>query len=37
VINSLLEQIPEMFGDSRETELVFAPVIQAAVQALKVI
>nr|CAB3265936.1 protein transport protein Sec24C [Phallusia mammillata] len=35
VINSLLDQIPDMFRDTRETELVFAPVIQAAVQALK--
>uniref|UniRef100_H2ZC32 SEC24 homolog C, COPII coat complex component n=1 Tax=Ciona savignyi TaxID=51511 RepID=H2ZC32_CIOSA len=35
VIDSLLEQIPEMFRDTRETELVFAPVIQAAVEALK--
>lgn len=35
VIESLLERIPEMFRDTRETELVFAPVIQAAVQSLK--
>lgn len=35
VINTLLAQIPEMFRDTRETELIFAPVIQAAVQALK--
>uniref|UniRef100_F6XHQ2 Protein transport protein Sec24C n=1 Tax=Ciona intestinalis TaxID=7719 RepID=F6XHQ2_CIOIN len=35
VIDSLLDQIPDMFRDTRETELVFAPVIQAVVQALK--
>nr|XP_039252028.1 protein transport protein Sec24C-like [Styela clava] len=35
VINSLLDQIPEMFADTRDTEVVLAPVIQAAVQALK--
>ncbi|XP_078055458.1 protein transport protein Sec24C-like isoform X1 [Mustelus asterias] len=35
VINSLLEQIPEMFGDTRETETVFGPVIQAGLEALK--
>ena len=36
VIDSLLQQIPEMFRDTRETDLVFAPVIQAATQALEV-
>ncbi|RXM29792.1 Protein transport protein Sec24C [Acipenser ruthenus] len=36
VINSLLDQIPEMFADTRETETVFAPVIQAGLEALKV-
>ncbi|NXC13034.1 SC24C protein, partial [Corythaeola cristata] len=36
VIASLLEQIPEMFADTRETETVFAPVIQAGLEALKV-
>ncbi|XP_072881423.1 protein transport protein Sec24C-like isoform X2 [Hemitrygon akajei] len=35
VINSLLEQIPEMFADTRETETVFGPVIQAGLEALK--
>uniref|UniRef100_A0A4W3GZQ9 SEC24 homolog C, COPII coat complex component n=1 Tax=Callorhinchus milii TaxID=7868 RepID=A0A4W3GZQ9_CALMI len=35
VINSLLEQIPEMFADTRETETVFGPVIQAGMEALK--
>ncbi|KAJ8008271.1 hypothetical protein DPEC_G00103070 [Dallia pectoralis] len=35
VINNLLEQIPDMFADSNESETVFAPVIQAGVEALK--
>ncbi|XP_066549901.1 protein transport protein Sec24C isoform X1 [Amia ocellicauda] len=35
VINSLLDQIPDMFADTRETETVFAPVIQAGLDALK--
>ncbi|NXH83992.1 SC24C protein, partial [Edolisoma coerulescens] len=35
VIVSLLDQIPEMFADTRETETVFAPVIQAGLEALK--
>lgn len=35
VIASLLDQIPEMFADTRETETVFAPVIQAGLEALK--
>lgn len=35
-LNSLLDQIPEMFADTRETETVFAPVIQAGLDALKV-
>ncbi|XP_060031430.1 protein transport protein Sec24C isoform X2 [Erinaceus europaeus] len=35
VITSLLDQIPEMFVDTRETETVFAPVIQAGMEALK--
>ncbi|NWR54614.1 SC24C protein, partial [Bucorvus abyssinicus] len=35
VIISLLDQIPEMFADTRETETVFAPVIQAGLEALK--
>ena len=33
---SLLDQIPEMFADTRETETVFAPVVQAGMEALKV-
>ncbi|CAJ0966903.1 unnamed protein product [Ranitomeya imitator] len=32
---SLLDQIPELFADTRETETVFAPVIQAGLEALK--
>ncbi|XP_044276094.1 protein transport protein Sec24C isoform X2 [Varanus komodoensis] len=35
VFTSLLDQIPEIFADTRETETVFAPVIQAGVEALK--
>ncbi|XP_025028059.1 protein transport protein Sec24C isoform X2 [Python bivittatus] len=35
VFTSLLDQIPEMFADTRETETVFAPVIQAGMEALK--
>lgn len=33
---SLLDQIPDMFADTNESETVFAPVIQAGVEALKV-
>lgn len=35
VIDSLLFQIPEMFSESRETETVLGPVIQAGLDALK--
>lgn len=35
VIDSLLSQIPEMFAESRETEMVLGPVIQAGLDALK--
>ncbi|KAM6148135.1 protein transport protein Sec24D isoform 3-T3 [Erethizon dorsatum] len=35
VIHNLLDQIPEMFADSNENETVFAPVIQAGMEALK--
>ncbi|XP_069486790.1 protein transport protein Sec24D [Ambystoma mexicanum] len=35
VINNLLDQIPEMFADSNESESVFGPVIQAGMEALK--
>lgn len=31
-----MDQIPEMFADTRETETVFGPVIQAGLEALKV-
>lgn len=36
VFSSLLDQIPEMFADTRETDTVFGPVIQAGLEALKV-
>ncbi|XP_035262282.1 protein transport protein Sec24C isoform X1 [Anguilla anguilla] len=35
VIESLLDQIPEMFADTRETETLYGPVIQAGLEALK--
>ncbi|XP_053392421.1 protein transport protein Sec24C-like [Mercenaria mercenaria] len=35
VIDSLLAQIPQMFCESRETEVVLGPVIQAGLDALK--
>ncbi|CAF0790089.1 unnamed protein product [Adineta ricciae] len=35
VINSLLEQIPQTFANTQETETILAPVIQAGIQALK--
>uniref|UniRef100_A0A8C5CEQ4 SEC24 homolog D, COPII coat complex component n=1 Tax=Gadus morhua TaxID=8049 RepID=A0A8C5CEQ4_GADMO len=35
VIHNLLDQIPDMFADTNESETVFAPVIQAGVEALK--
>uniref|UniRef100_A0A8C5LN07 SEC24 homolog D, COPII coat complex component n=1 Tax=Leptobrachium leishanense TaxID=445787 RepID=A0A8C5LN07_9ANUR len=35
VIHNLLGQIPEMFADTNESETVFAPVIQAGMEALK--
>ncbi|XP_078399367.1 protein transport protein Sec24D [Cetorhinus maximus] len=35
VINNLLDQIPEMFADTSESETVFAPVIQAGLEAVK--
>jgi len=31
-----LDQIPEMFADTNESETIFAPVIQAGMEALKV-
>lgn len=36
VIDSLLEQIPQMFADTRETDVVLGPVITAGLEALKV-
>lgn len=36
LVDSLLEQIPTMFGETRETETVLGPVIQAGMEALKV-
>ncbi|KAJ8382885.1 hypothetical protein SKAU_G00036630 [Synaphobranchus kaupii] len=35
VINNLLDQIPDMFAETNESETVFAPVIQAGMEALK--
>lgn len=35
VIDSLMEQIPKMFGDTRETETILLPAIQAGLEALK--
>lgn len=35
VIDSLMEQIPAMFGDTRETETILLPAIQAGLEALK--
>ncbi|GFS08347.1 transport protein Sec24C [Elysia marginata] len=35
VIDSLLSQIPQMFSESKETELVLGPVIQAGLDALQ--
>ena len=37
VIDILMEQIPQMFSDTRETETVLGPVIQAGKEAFKVI
>ncbi|CAF4624093.1 unnamed protein product, partial [Rotaria magnacalcarata] len=35
VINSLLDQIPQTFANTQETETILAPVIQSGIQALK--
>uniref|UniRef100_A0A8B9EEM3 Uncharacterized protein n=1 Tax=Anser cygnoides TaxID=8845 RepID=A0A8B9EEM3_ANSCY len=35
VVNNLLDQIPEMFADTNESETIFAPVIQVGMEALK--
>lgn len=37
VIDSLMAQIPQMFADTRETETILAPAIQAGLEALKVL
>lgn len=37
VIDQLMEQIPTMFQDTRETETVLLPAILAGLEALKVI
>ena len=36
VIDSLMKQIPEMFGETRETETILGPAIKAGMEALKV-
>lgn len=36
VIDSLMEQIPQMFAETRETDTILGPVIQAGMEALKV-
>lgn len=36
LIDSLMSQIPTMFGDTRETEIILGPAIQAGLEALKV-
>ncbi|XP_029659768.1 protein transport protein Sec24C isoform X1 [Formica exsecta] len=35
VIDSLMAQIPQMFADTRETETILAPAIQAGLESLK--
>ncbi|XP_038060982.1 protein transport protein Sec24C-like [Patiria miniata] len=35
VIESLLEQIPQMFAETRETETMLGPVVQAGLEAIK--
>ncbi|KAJ7397440.1 SEC24 D, COPII coat complex component [Pitangus sulphuratus] len=35
VVINLLDQIPELFADTNESETIFAPVIQAGMEALK--
>ncbi|NXR10612.1 SC24D protein, partial [Semnornis frantzii] len=35
VVINLLDQIPEMFADTNESETIFAPVVQAGMEALK--
>lgn len=36
VIDSLMQQIPTMFAETRDTEIVMLPAIQAGLEALKV-
>lgn len=36
LIDTLMAQIPSMFGETRETETILAPAIQAGLEALKV-
>lgn len=36
IIDALMQQIPEMFGDTRETETILLPAILAGLEALKV-
>ncbi|XP_038109772.1 protein transport protein Sec24C isoform X1 [Culex quinquefasciatus] len=35
VIDALMQQIPKMFGDTRETETILLPALQAGLEALK--
>lgn len=35
VIDLLMEQIPKMYGDTRETETILLPAVQAGLEALK--
>jgi protein transport protein SEC24 len=35
VIDALMSQIPKMFGDTRETETILLPALQAGLEALK--
>lgn len=36
IIDALMQQIPLMFGNTRDTETVLLPAIQAGLEALKV-
>lgn len=36
-IDSLLEQIPQLFGESKVTDIILGPAIQAGMEALTVI
>lgn len=36
VIDALMQQIPAMYGDTRETETILLPAILAGLEALKV-